>query len=98
MQTIWILILGLFTTFPRATTAVGARKCCNNEKNLLQKNKCVPDALGKSLPINLTCEEKFVLDPNIYDEDAYNVTANGSLHAFDHGDALGEGLVLSIDE
>lgn len=91
-------MLGLFTTCPRVTTAVSARKCCSNEKNLLHKNKCVPDASGKSLSINLTCEEKYVLDPNIYDDDAYNVTANGSLRVFDHGDLEGEGLVLSIDE
>lgn len=98
MQTIWFLILGLFTTCLRVTTAVSVKKCCNNERNLLAKNKCVPDFPGRSLPINLTCDEKYVLDPNTYEEDAYNVTVNGSLHVHDHGNADGEGLVLSVDE
>jgi hypothetical protein len=86
MRVLWIFVLVQtlnFYTTSAQDKAVPARKCCNNDLNLLHKNLCVPDKLGRKLPIALKCEEKYILDPTAFDEDSYNVTSNGLLHVSD---------------
>lgn len=93
MKILWILLAVQIANCASAIAQhkVAARKCCNNEDNLIIESKCTPDTTGKSLPIALKCESKYVLDPNLYDDDNYNVTANGSLNVFDFASAIPPG-------
>lgn len=67
-----------------ANEGISPRKCCNNEHNVIVNNKCVPDENGNITQITLKCQSKFVLDPSEFEEDNYNVTANGTLHVYDY--------------
>lgn len=93
MKILWILLAVQTSSFVSASVSdkVTAKKCCNSESNLINDNKCIPDTSGKSLPIALKCESKYVLDPNLYEDDKYNVTANGSLNVFDFASAIPPG-------
>lgn len=65
------------------------QKCCKNEKNLLVNRRCAPDQrTAKSPAIGLTCEEKYILNPNEAEEDAFNITKNGTLFIPDMGSFL----------
>lgn len=81
MEPFWVFLF--LVTNLRVSTAV-TQKCCRNEQNLIVKNKCAPNETGVSWPINLTCGEKYVLDPNYFEDDAFNITANGSLNVLGH--------------
>lgn len=85
MKILWILLVAQIANFKWSCAqdkiSVNYTKCCSEEKNLLINNKCVPDKSGKSFPIALKCE-KFVLDPNSFEDDRYNVTETG-LFVFD---------------
>jgi hypothetical protein len=86
MRVLWIFVLvqtSNFYTTSAEDKVVSARKCCNNQLNLLHNNLCVPDKEGKKLRIDLTCKEKYVLDPATFEEESYNVTSAGELHAND---------------
>lgn len=78
MRILWVLLVAQITQFnpTHAQAEIATKKCCSEEKNLLINNKCVPDKSGKSFPIALKCE-KFVLDPNAFEDDSYNVTEAG---------------------
>lgn len=91
MKILWILLSVVILSCAPASAQVTSRKCCDNEGNLINESKCTPDATGKSLLIALKCESKYVLDPNLYAEDNYNVTSNGSLHVFDFANVIQPG-------
>ncbi|KAG5672696.1 hypothetical protein PVAND_002805 [Polypedilum vanderplanki] len=59
------------------------QKCCRNEKNLIEKNRCAKNDAGKSPPIILKCEEKYILNPTEMNEDYYNVTEDARLYIAD---------------
>ena len=79
-----ILIFSLAFFAASAEIQITPIKCCDNETNLLVENKCVPLAGGKSLPVNLKCPDKYVLDPQTFpDSDGFNIAPDGSLNASD---------------
>lgn len=86
MKTAWIILI-LMANF-EALTGYEARKCCKTKTNLVQNNRCVPDKLGVNVPIELACIDKYVLNPNLFDDDIYNVTSNGSLVLLAHVGSL----------
>lgn len=82
MKILWIVLVVQTWNFYTASAQDKAAlplKCCNNEKNLLHDNKCVPDKSGKVSSVPLKCAEKYILDPNVFEDDGFNLTANGSL-------------------
>lgn len=85
MKILWILLAAQTLNFAPTLAEIGkeAKKCCNNENNVIHENKCVPDGNGNIPQISLNCISKYVLDPNEFEEDNYNVTANGSLYVHD---------------
>lgn len=90
MKILWILIFAQFTDLStNAQTPPG--KCCGNEDNLIVNSVCKPDKSGKSSPIPLTCDAKYVLDPSTFEDDEYNVTVNGSLLLYDFGGTIPAG-------
>lgn len=92
MKILMIFVIGLISS--QKLEAAQPKKCCVNAKNLMKNNTCVPDATSKSLKITLTCEEKYILDPDLYEDDAFNITADGSLYAHDPVEAV----LLATDE
>lgn len=68
-----VLLLHLSSALAEVT------KCCENEENLLIDRKCGVNSAGKVPKLNLLCDEKYILDPANVEEDAYNITKNGSL-------------------
>jgi hypothetical protein len=53
--------------------------CCDSDKNILVDSQCIADTEGKQPHIKLECPEKYILDPNDFEEDNYTITENGTL-------------------
>lgn len=85
MKILWIAFIASVSGFLSisAEDKIAPRKCCGSGNNLLLDNKCVPEKNGKSSQISLQCKEKFVLDPALFEDDAYNITDDGSLLVLD---------------
>ena len=69
-------------------TSLRAEDCCKNDRNLLIKNKCAPNATGGIPALPLKCHEKYILNSHVFEDDNYTVTVNGSLYVFGHGDRV----------
>lgn len=84
MRKLFIVITALLLHLTSALSAkTEVAKCCENEQNLLIDRKCGANSAGKIPKLNLLCDEKYILDPANVDEDAYNITNNGSLYVPD---------------
>lgn len=87
LYSIIVVFCSIFATLTSAAKHE-PQKCCRNEKNLLVNRRCVNDSAGKSPPIVLTCEEKYILNPTELEEDYYNITENATLYIADMGSYL----------
>lgn len=83
MRKLYIVTTVIILQLTSALSATEVSKCCENEQNLLVDHKCGVNSLGKIPKLKLTCEEKYILDPANVEEDAYNITQNGTLYVPD---------------
>lgn len=77
-----LLIVAIFLHATSANKEI-IHKCCENEKNLLVNRGCDVNSEGHRPKLKLECEEKYILDPTNVEEDAYNITQNGTLYVPD---------------
>lgn len=89
MKVLWILLIAQVSTTAQQKTE--AQKCCKNKENLLKDNKCWHEKGEKNVQIVLKCEEKYLLDPGLFEEDSFNITANGSLQILESESIISPG-------
>lgn len=92
MKILWIAFIASVSGFLSisAEDKIAPRNCCGRD-NLLLDNKCVPEKNGKSSQISLQCKHKYVLDPALFEDDAYNITDDGSLLVLDLKSSISPG-------
>lgn len=81
--TFWLAIIINSSAASVANGGDSKSNCCNNGTNLLINRKCYHNQEHRYSDMKLNClKDRFLIDPTEYEDDAYNITANGTLHMY----------------